>query len=192
MLERFRGLVSPLLEGAAAKLAAAGVKPWMFTALGLVAAVSAGYVAAAGSQGPLLAALVLASGALDAMDGALARAKNSQTPFGAFADALSDRLGEVAIIAGCAVGGLARTEVALAALASSLLVSYARARAESLGAKMAGVGLAERAERLLIISASAALSAVEAGLIVVSALCAVTVAQRVIEGSRALRSARRR
>lgn len=189
MLEKLRGAAAPLLEGTARALAAASVKPWMLTALSLGAACAAGYAASVGVGGLQFAALVLLSGALDALDGALARVTGAVTTFGGLADAVSDRVGEVAILLGCAMGGLASAEVSLLALALSLLVSYVRARAESLGAPLAGVGLAERGERLLLIAASAAAGLLEEGLLLLSALCAVTVVQRVVEGRRALKSA---
>ena len=93
---------------------------------------------------------------LDILDGALARQSGKQTPFGAFLDSTTDRVGE-----GFMLGAIAlvffrhANEVALgfaiAAVAGSFLVSYARARAEALGLR-GDVGIGSRAERVVVIS----------------------------------------
>lgn len=92
---------------------------------------------------------------LDVLDGALARQSGKGTPFGAFLDSTTDRLGEAVMLA---VIGLvfARdgNEIALgatiAALTGSFLVSYTRARAEALSLK-GDVGIGSRAERVTVI-----------------------------------------
>jgi len=73
----------------------------------------------------------------------------------------------------------------VAALVGSLLVSYARARAEALGVRMASVGLGERAERLIILTAATlieplARGALNVSMIVLTALTHVTVVQRAV------------
>jgi len=90
----------------------------------------------------------------DMLDGALARVKGTSGAWGAFLDSTLDRIGDAAVFAGLAIW-LARTGqgvlavVALFCLVAGGLVSYAKARAESLGLKC-DVGFAERTERLLI------------------------------------------
>lgn len=105
-------------------------------------------------------ALLLASGLFDILDGQVARQGGMMTKFGAFYDSTLDRVGESAIFSGIALwflnGGVppARAPLAaglaIAALVSSLLVSYTRARAEGLGLE-AKVGIAQRAERFLVL-----------------------------------------
>ncbi len=96
--------------------------------------------------------LLLASGFCDALDGALARLYGETTAFGGFLDSLLDRYADAVIIGGIILGGLCNPIWGLVALTGSLMVSYARARAEAAGVKMESVGIAERAERIVIIT----------------------------------------
>ena len=129
--------------------------------------------------------LMLASGLLDALDGALARLYGEATNFGGFFDSLLDRYADAVIICGIILGGLTDVTWGLAALMGSLLVSYARARAEAAGVKMESVGLAERAERLVLLALASFLSfvwidALGWGVIVLAILTNLTVVQRAI------------
>lgn len=129
--------------------------------------------------------LMLASGLLDALDGALARLYGEATNFGEFFDSLLDRYADAIIICGIILGGLTDITWGLAALMGSLLVSYARARAEAAGVKMESVGLAERAERLVLLALASFLSfvwleALSWGVLVLAILTNLTVIQRAI------------
>ena len=129
--------------------------------------------------------LMLASGLLDALDGALARLYGEATNFGGFFDSLLDRYADAVIICGIILGGLTEVTCGLAALMGSLLVSYARARAEAAGVKMESVGLAERAERLVLLALASFLSfvwidALSWGVLVLAILTNLTVVQRAI------------
>jgi len=129
--------------------------------------------------------LMLASGLLDALDGALARLCGEATNFGGFFDSLLDRYADAVIICGIILGGLTDVTWGLAALIGSLLVSYARARAEAAGVKMESVGLAERAERLVLLALASFLSfvwidALGWGVLVLAILTNLTVVQRAI------------
>ncbi len=146
-----------VLEGALVRpLARAGVTPDHLTWAGLAVAGLAGLVApwrpeAAGF-------LVLLGGLLDTLDGSLARATGCVTRRGAFLDSTLDRYAEFLVIAGvwgrCVRTGweLAGGVSALLAVQGSLMVSYARARAEGLGHPLRG-GVFERPERLLVLAA---------------------------------------
>ena len=104
--------------------------------------------------------LLLASGFCDTLDGIIARTFQQATVFGGFFDSVLDRYADAAVYAAIIVAGLCDSAWgnpwgslwALAALAGSVLVSYTRARAEAVGIKMESVGLAERAERMLILA----------------------------------------
>jgi CDP-diacylglycerol--glycerol-3-phosphate 3-phosphatidyltransferase len=103
------------------------------------------------------AAVFIVGSVLDILDGALARATGKGTPFGAFIDSTTDRIGEAAMLG--AIGLVFMRDdkewalaVTFAAVAGSFLVSYTRARAEALGLR-GDVGLSSRAERVVIISA---------------------------------------
>jgi len=140
----------------------------------------------------LLAApiLLLASGFCDALDGALARIYGETTTFGGFLDSLLDRYADAIVFCGIILGGLCDPFWGLVALMGSLLVSYARARAEAAGVKMEAVGIAERAERLIILAIASFLSitwreALSWGVIVLAIITNLTVLQRVIYFRRA-------
>ncbi|MEP7004250.1 MAG: CDP-alcohol phosphatidyltransferase family protein [Chloroflexota bacterium] len=108
------------------------------------------------AEQPLAALVVLLAGALsDTLDGQLAKAAGGGTRFGAFLDSTLDRVSDAALALGAAALGANRGDTvlfwsALIGLVASFLVSYVRAKAESMGAK-AAVGLMPREARLLIL-----------------------------------------
>jgi phosphatidylinositol phosphate synthase len=135
------------------------------------------------------ALLFVVGSILDILDGALARAGGKTTPFGAFIDSTTDRIGEGAMLGAIALVfhrhdhpvALALT---FAALSGSFLVSYTRARAEALGLR-GDVGLGSRAERVVVITAGLVLAPISIWLLVgaISLLTAtawLTVLQRIV------------
>jgi CDP-diacylglycerol--glycerol-3-phosphate 3-phosphatidyltransferase len=99
---------------------------------------------------------------LDILDGALARAGGKTTPFGAFLDSTTDRVGEGAMLGAIALvfarhGNEIALAAAIAAVAGSFLVSYTRAKAEALGLR-GDVGFGSRAERVVAITAGLVLA----------------------------------
>lgn len=134
-----------------------GLSPNALTLIGFGIAIVGAYFAA--TQAWLIAGLVVAFGAIfDLFDGALARATGKVSKFGAFLDSTFDRMGEAVVYIGIAIGlqgGFAPTLVAVGAMAGSFMVSYTRARSESLGFSpgtgMASVGLAPREVRMAIL-----------------------------------------
>jgi CDP-diacylglycerol--glycerol-3-phosphate 3-phosphatidyltransferase len=132
-----------------------GIGPTAFTLWGLALAGAAGLAFAVGRlrTGALL---VLGAGLADMLDGAVARACGRESKFGAFIDSVLDRYGEAAYFTGLIyyyAAGLDKVMAVLAAavLAGSLLVSYAKARAEGLLEKC-DVGLMERPERMILLA----------------------------------------
>ena len=105
---------------------------------------------------PLAALIVLIAGSLsDTLDGQLAKAAGGGTRFGAFLDSTLDRVSDAALAWGAATIGAARGDAllfwaALVGLVASFLVSYVRAKAESMGTT-ATVGLMPREARLTIL-----------------------------------------
>jgi len=102
------------------------------------------------------AAVFVLGSIMDILDGALARAGGKTTPFGAFIDSTTDRIGEAFMLGAIGLVFMREAnEVALAfafaAVAGSFLVSYTRARAEALGLK-GDVGIGSRAERVVVIT----------------------------------------
>ncbi len=144
----FYWFVGPLERGALA----AGLSPTAFNLLGVAFGALAGAAFATGR--PVLGGwAVLLGGAMDVLDGRIARARGIADARGAFLDSTLDRFAEVGAFIGLAVlfraDAWAVTAVA-AALGGSLLVSYARARGESVGV-VCKVGVMQRAERLLLV-----------------------------------------
>jgi len=134
---------------------------------------------------PLASILILISGFFDAIDGMLARVNGKVTIFGGFFDSVADRYSDAAIIIGIILGGLCDPIWGLLTLFGSMMVSYARARSEAAGVQMASVGLAERAERMLLLSfvtfaAFFWLDALKYGIILLAVLTHLTVIQRVL------------
>jgi phosphatidylglycerophosphate synthase len=88
------------------------------------------------------------------LDGAVARATNSATRFGAVYDHVLDRYAEFAILLGIGIGGLVDWIWVVFALFGMIMASFVRAKAESVGGlKSCTVGIAERQEKLLLILA---------------------------------------
>jgi CDP-diacylglycerol--glycerol-3-phosphate 3-phosphatidyltransferase len=143
-----------------------------------------------------LAAVVFVVGSiLDILDGALARFGDKATPFGAFVDSISDRVSEGFVLTSIAlVFSRHANEVALAfaiaAIAGSFLVSYARAKAELLGLR-GDVGIGGRAERVVVITAGlvfAPWGGLQWAIYFLTATASLTVLQRVLHVRRALHS----
>ena len=171
---------APLVRG----LASIGVRPNHLTILGALIAVASGYVA---SQGQLPAAgmIFLAGSLLDGLDGALARHTGSSSRFGAYLDSVLDRVGESAILIGLIAhfseqGDEIGVIFAGAALAASMLVSYARARAEGLGLSSGGIVPAPRPVRVVILAVGLIVGQPRPAVILVAALAGISAAQRIL------------
>jgi CDP-diacylglycerol--glycerol-3-phosphate 3-phosphatidyltransferase len=158
-----RSLASRSVTG----LARTRVTPNALTAAGVTLCIVAAVIVPLESRNELLwfwlgAVVFVVGSVLDILDGALARAGGKSTPFGAFLDSTTDRVGEGAMLA--AIGFvLARQghDVAVlftvVAVAGSFLVPYVRAKAEALGLR-GDVGLGSRAERVVVITAGLVLA----------------------------------
>ena len=159
MLE-YKAGVRRLASRGVVGLARTRITPDALTALGLSLCAAAAVAVYFENRNEILwfwtgAFLFWAGSLLDILDGALARQSGKGTPFGAFLDSTTDRLGE-AVMLGAIGLVFARDgdEIALgavfAAMAGSFLVSYTRARAEALTLK-GDVGIGSRAERVVVI-----------------------------------------
>jgi CDP-diacylglycerol--glycerol-3-phosphate 3-phosphatidyltransferase len=153
---RVRDLATPV----ARSLGRLGLTPNALTLIGFLGTCVAAYAAA--TQAWLLAGiLVLVFGIFDLFDGALARATGRATKLGAFLDSTFDRAGEAIVYVGIAIGCLQRefavgAVLATAAMGAAFMVSYTRAKAESLGFSsgtgLTNVGLAPREVRIAILA----------------------------------------
>jgi archaetidylinositol phosphate synthase len=184
MLTRLKAKVQSAIKTQAKAADKLGLTPNTISALGVVFAILSALAYTGGRQNlPWAVVLLLLSGYCDMLDGALARLCQKTTPFGGFLDSLLDRYADAAVYAGIMLGGMCTLHWGLTALVGSLLVSYSRARAEATGIKMESIGLAERAERLIIIAAASIAemflkNALEASIILLAALTNLTVLQR--------------
>ena len=167
----------------------AGVTPNTVTIMGLIVSLVSAWCYYSWTYSPLFlpiaALLILLSGLFDAVDGIIARTQGKVTIFGGFLDSVSDRYADAIVLAGITLGGLCNPIAGFAALIGSLMVSYTRSRAEAAGVSMAGVGLAERAERMLILAAVTFIAmlwidALNYGIILLAILSHATVIQRAI------------
>jgi CDP-diacylglycerol--glycerol-3-phosphate 3-phosphatidyltransferase len=174
-----------------------GLTPNALTVIGALLTASVGLLIA---QGWFIAAgvcLFLFS-VTDTLDGALARATNRVSVFGAFLDSVCDRYAEAAIFLGLVWWYQASADtlgvvLAYLALVGSLMVSYARARAEGVGLQIAEVGWFQRPERIIalgigLLAAAFAPIVLKAILALLALLTTVTVLQRVLYVARAARA----
>jgi CDP-diacylglycerol--glycerol-3-phosphate 3-phosphatidyltransferase len=173
-------------------LARTRLTPNTLTAAGVTLCLAAAVLVPFESRDKLLfywlaAAVFVVGSVLDILDGALARAGGKSTPFGAFLDSTTDRVGEGAMLAAIGlVFARAGNDVAvvftIVAVAGSFLVPYVRAKAEALGLR-GDVGLGSRAERVVVITAGlvfAPWGGLQWAIYLLAATSWLTVAQRIL------------
>jgi CDP-diacylglycerol--glycerol-3-phosphate 3-phosphatidyltransferase len=180
---RWRASVEGALEPVGRGLGRAGITADGLTLIGLAFAVATAFAIATGN---LLLGMfgVILTGLPDILDGSVARTSGRATPRGAFFDSVCDRVADAAIFCGVAwylAGESPRLPVlVLAVLALSMLITYERARAESLGFVARG-GLMERAERLVLLGVGLAFDILVPILWIMLALTAFTAVQRFVK-----------
>jgi len=159
------------------------VSPNMLTVAGVAITLVAAWLA---SDGRFFAAgIVLGMAALcDLADGALARATDRLSSFGAILDSTSDRVSEALLLAGLSLwfvrtGNMNGAIVCYVALVSSFLVSYLRARGEGLGIECS-VGLCTRPERAIVFTLGLLTGLVFVAVSIVAFFASVTVVERLI------------
>lgn len=162
MLNRFREKLIPITTLIGNNFGSLGLSPTFWSMIGFAFAILSSiffgltnFLNQQGIEFPsqiFASILLLISGFFDIVDGSVARVMKKSTTKGAFLDSNFDKVSEALIFIGIAIGGLSNPILAMIALSTSILVSYLRAKAESLGIELKGVGIGERAERLLILS----------------------------------------
>ena len=179
-----------LLDAIVRLLALARINPNVLTVMGLVvntyAAFLFGYANGENQRRMFFYAglVIIGSGFFDLVDGRVARLSNRVTRFGAFFDSVVDRYSDASLFFGLLVfysRGNRFFYVVLTALVmiSAIMVSYARARAESLiGA--CRVGFMERPERLVLLIIGALFNVMAPALWVIAVLSTITVVHRII------------
>ncbi|HEX4775395.1 MAG TPA: CDP-alcohol phosphatidyltransferase family protein [Acidimicrobiia bacterium] len=179
---RWRAKVERALEPVGRSLVRVGVTADWLTVVGLACAVGAAVLI---GNGYLIWGLVglFATGIPDILDGTVARHSGRAGPRGAFFDSVTDRVSDAVLLGGVAWYLSHRSAqlpiLALAAAALSMLISYERAKAESLGFTARG-GLMERAERLVLLGVGLAFDVLTPVLWVMVVLGGFTAIQRFV------------
>lgn len=185
-----RRVTSAVLLPPARLLLRIHVSPDAITVLGTLGAVLSALICFPSGHFILGPVLITAFAFSDLLDGTMARLAGTSGPWGNFLDATLDRVADGAIFASFIWWALLNDQVGVGLAASLALVtgqvtSYAKARAEAVGAT-ANVGVAERAERLIIVLFAAFLSGfgvpfvLQAALWLIGALGLVTIVQRIV------------
>jgi soluble lytic murein transglycosylase len=192
MLSRYRDSVRSWTDPVGRLLFRLHLRPNHLTVCGLgVSLLAAGCFVA--GQTRMAGVLLILAGLFDFFDGSLARVSGQVTPFGAFLDSVIDRYSDLVVLLGIVVL-FARTPhtrgavVAMAGLVGSVMVSYTKARAESIGIEC-NVGVMERPERLICLIAGAVFDLLEPALWVLAILANITALQRIAFTRRAMRGA---
>jgi CDP-diacylglycerol--glycerol-3-phosphate 3-phosphatidyltransferase len=177
---RFKHILDPI----GAFLNRLGLTPNLMTILGLVGNTIGAFFL---MQGNMLVGglLILAMGPVDALDGTMARLRGEPSDFGAFVDSVTDRYSELVIFLGLILYYNQQSDewlntlgVYLAA-AGSVLVSYVRARAQSLGYE-AKVGILTRAERYAVLAPTLIFNIPWLGIWIIAVLANITAFQRIL------------
>ena len=186
MLNRYaRSAVTRILTPVARLLIRLGISPDVVTVVGTLGVCLGALIFFPRGQlfvGVLVIAVFVFS---DTVDGIMARMRGKPSTWGAFLDSTLDRMGDAAIFAGLTIwffqGGQDRVMawLALSCLVLSSLVSYVRARAEGLG-MTASVGIAERADRLVVALVTTALVGLGLPEVVLKVVLAVLVVATII------------
>ncbi len=183
MLSREKERIGSLIKPFAIIAEKLGLKPNHITMIALLSGFISAYFLFQRYYIPGAFFLAL-SGMLDALDGTLARIGGMKTDFGGILDSVMDRYVDVAVLIALGVAGESWFAVSLA-LSGSLMVSYTRARAEMVIENCA-VGIAERAERIIILIVGLVLSRVYVALILIAILSHGTAIHRLLHTFRVL------
>jgi len=178
MRVRFRGVLDPI----GAFFNQIGLMPNTMTILGLLGNTVGAVLL---SQGKMTygGLIILAMGPVDALDGTMARLRGEPSEFGAFVDSVTDRYSELVIFGGLLFyyvqqGNLVAALVTYLAASGSVLVSYVRARASSLGYDTK-VGILTRMERYLVLAPTLVFNIPMVGLWIIAILANITALQRI-------------
>ena len=182
VLNNLRETLQPALEKMGRGFASTGLSPTFWTVVGLVFALVSAVVYGLGIEFGLIigGVLLLVSGFFDMVDGQVARVTGKTSRKGSYFDSMFDKIAETAIFLGILIGGYAEPYIVLLAITLSLLVSYARAKSDALNLKLQGVGIGERAERLLVIAIIGIIGYMEYAVIIVVIIAGITLIQRMI------------
>jgi CDP-diacylglycerol--glycerol-3-phosphate 3-phosphatidyltransferase len=190
LTDQLRSRFKAVLDPVGAYLNRLGLMPNTVTILGLAGNTLGAYFLARG-QMTLGGILILLMGPVDALDGTMARLRGEPTDFGAFVDSVTDRYSELVIFGGLLYFYLAQGDVllsmlAFAAAAGSVLVSYTRARAQSLGVETK-VGILTRLERYLVLAPALVFNIPAVAVWILAIFTNLTALQRILDVRRKAR-----
>ncbi len=186
MIDKLRNYVGGMVEPIARLMVRAGFTANMASAVGFMFSLVAAHAILSNSLN-LASILILISGFFDLIDGAIARVAGRVSKFGSFLDSVIDRYSDATIVISVILSRRCDLAIGLIALVGFLMVSYARAKGEMLGVNMAGVGIAERAERLIILAIGAFVNALNYAVLLLALLTHITVLMRSYRAWRVLR-----
>ena len=177
---RFKGVLDPI----GAFFNRIGLTPNTMTILGLIGNAIGAVFLAMGHM-TIGGIIILLMGPVDALDGTMARLRGEPGKFGAFVDSVTDRYSELIILMGLLYyyvekGDAVATLLIYAAAAGSVLVSYIRARGQSLGWDTK-VGILTRMERYLVLGPTLVLNLPLVGLWILAIFSNITALQRIID-----------
>ena len=183
MLGHYKAPLHRFFDPVARVLLRARVRPNHLTVLGLGVSIVAAYVFSVGRL-RWGAALLALAGLFDFFDGAVARLAGSDSDYGAFLDSVVDRYSDLAVLLGILVyyetrGDTTGSIATMATLAGTFMVSYTKARAQSIGLRCE-VGIMERPERLIALIAGATFLVLTPIMVLLAVLTNVTAVQRII------------
>ena len=189
MLSHYKTPLSRLGDPVARVLLRAHVRPNHLTVVGLGISLVAA-CAMAQSRLRLAALLLVVAGLCDFFDGSLARLANSVSAFGAFLDSVVDRYSDQVVLLGVVLyyerlGDTAGLCLTVVTLIGTVMVSYTKARAQSVGVSCE-IGLMERPERLILLIAGLTFNLLTPALVVLAILTNVTALQRILYTRRAV------
>lgn len=180
MRKRFKGVLDPI----AGFLNKIGLMPNTVTILGLIGNAFGAVLLALGKM-PAGGVIILIMGPIDALDGTMARLRGGPTEFGAFVDSVTDRYSELLIYGGLLYYFLQQDDwlscmAVFGAAAGSVLVSYIRARGQSLSMDTK-VGILSRFERYLVLVPSLIFNVPHIGMWIIAIFANITALQRIYD-----------
>jgi phosphatidylglycerophosphate synthase len=190
VLNNLRNKFDPILEKIGIGFAKLGFGPSFWTWIGLFLSIISAImfslhspsIGASWYTATFLGGLFLIiAGFFDAVDGAVARVTKKTSALGNFLDSVIDKVSEIVVFIGILIGNFTNPVLVLVTLSLSILVSYTRAKGDSIGVDLKGKGIAERAERILILAILAFIpfkDNISVALWIISILAIITILER--------------
>jgi CDP-diacylglycerol---glycerol-3-phosphate 3-phosphatidyltransferase len=191
MLSHYKESLHGVADPVARLLLRANVRPNQLTVAGLGVSILAGYAFFQGHL-RLAAALLTVAGLLDFFDGSLARLAGSESAFGAFLDSVMDRYSDLVVLLGIVLffersaDGTVGVFFTMATLVGATMVSYTKARAQSIGVSCE-IGLMERPERMIVLIAGGVFQLLTPAVVLLALLTNLTAVHRILYVRRAAR-----